>query len=105
MKKVIDIFDQKTWSQLSPEKKSLHSILDCQECAKNYKSTLAKFPAKGPLLKLKAEKHGLVKEKVLRDVTNKTIFSLDRQFKENFGITFCSQIKKMTLMENHMNKK
>ena len=46
-----------------------------------------------------------MKEKVLRDVTNKTIFSLDRQFKENFGTTFCSQIKKMTLMENHMNKK
>ena len=102
---IISVFDQKTWSQLSPEKKSLHSILDCQECLKNYKSTLAKFPVKGPLLKLKAEKYGLMKEKVLRDVTNKTISSLDRQFKENFGTTFSNQVKKMKIMENHINKK
>ena len=60
------------------QKKSLHSILHCQECLKNYKSTLAKFPVKGPLLKLKAEQYGLMKEKVLQDVTNKTISSLDR---------------------------
>ena len=99
---IISVFDQKTWSQLSPEKKSLHSIL---ECLKNYKSTLAKFPIKGPLLKLKAEKYGLMKEKVLRDVTNKTISSLDRQFKENFGTTFSNQVKKMKIMGNHINKK
>ena len=26
---IINIFGQKTWSQLSPEKESLHSIVDC----------------------------------------------------------------------------
>ena len=46
-----------------------------------------------------------MKEKVLRDVTNKTISSLDRQFKENFGTTFSNQVKKMKIMENHINKK
>ena len=46
-----------------------------------------------------------MKEKVLRDVTNKTISSLDRQLKENFGTTFSNQVKKMNIMENHINKK
>ena len=32
-----------------------------------YKSILAKFPIKGPILKLKTEKHVLMKEKVLQD--------------------------------------
>ena len=46
-----------------------------------------------------------MKEKVLRDVTNKTISSLDRQFKENFGTTFSNQVKKKKIMGNHINKK
>ena len=68
------------------------------------KSTLAKFPVKGPLMKLKSEKYCLMKEKVLRDVTNKTTSSLDRQFKKNFGTTFSNQVKKKKIMENHINK-
>ena len=54
-------------------KKSLHLIVDYQECLKNYKSTLPEFPVKGPLLKLNAEKYGLMKDKVLRDVTSKQV--------------------------------
>ena len=46
-----------------------------------------------------------MKEKVLRDMTNKIISSLDHQFKENFGRTFSNQVKKMKIMENHINKK
>ena len=83
----------------------MHSILHCQECLEIYESTLAKFPIKGPLLKLKAEQYSLMKEKVLREVTNKTISSLDHQFKENFGTTFSSQVKKMKIMENYIIKK
>ena len=45
-----------------------------------------------------------MKEKVLRDVTNKTISSLDRQFKKHFGTTFSNQVK-MKIMGNHINKK
>ena len=73
----------------------MHSIVDCQECFESYKSTLLKFSVKGPLLKPKAEKYSLMEEEVLRDVTNKTISSLDRKFKENFGATFSNQVKKM----------
>ena len=101
----MNVFDQKTWSQLSSEKKSLHLIVDYQECLKNYKSTLPMFPLKGPLLKLNAENYGLMKDKVLRDVTSKTICSLDRQFKETFGAMFSNQIKKMKVMENYVKKK
>ena len=101
----MNVFDRKTWSQLSSEKKSLHLIVDYQECLKNYKSTLPMFPLKGPLLKLNAENYGLMKDKVLRDVTSKTICSLDRQFKETFGATFSNQIKKMKVMENYVKKK
>ena len=74
---------KRTGRSYHQKKKSLHSILDCQECLKNYKSTSAKFPVKGALLKLKAEKYDLMKEKVLGNVINKTISSLDCQFKEN----------------------
>ena len=45
-----------------------------------------------------------MREKVLRDMTNKIISSLDHQFKENFGRTFSNQVKKMKIMENHINK-
>ena len=38
-------------------------------------------------------------------MTSKTICSLDRQFKENFGGTFSNQIKKMKVMENYVKKK
>ena len=38
-------------------------------------------------------------------MTNKTISSLDQQFKENFRTTFSNQVKKMKIMENHINKK
>ena len=46
-----------------------------------------------------------MKEKVLRDMKNKTISTLDYQFKENFGTTFSNQVMKMKIMENHINKK
>ena len=46
-----------------------------------------------------------MKEKVLREVTNKTISSLDHQFKENFGTKFSNQVKKMKIMENYIIKK
>ena len=36
-----------------------------------------------------------MEEEVLRDMTNKTISSLDRKFKENFGAIFSNQVKKM----------
>ena len=62
----------KTYSQLSPET-SWYSIFNYQEFLNNYKSTSEKFSVKGPLLKLKAEKYGLMKKKVLKDVTTKLI--------------------------------
>ena len=46
-----------------------------------------------------------MKEKVLQEVTNKTISSLDHQFKENFGTRFSNQVKKMKIMENHIIEK
>ena len=46
-----------------------------------------------------------MKEKVLPDVTNETIFGLDRQFKEHFGTRFSNQIKTVKIMESHINKK
>ena len=36
-----------------------------------------------------------MEEEVLRDVKNKTISSLGRKFKENFGAIFSNQVKKM----------
>ena len=36
-----------------------------------------------------------MEEEVLRDVTNKTISSFDRKFKENIGAIFSNQVKKM----------
>ena len=98
---------KKTWPQLSPKKlKSLHWIIDClKSFPKNYKSTSAKFPVKVSL-KLKTEKYGLMKKKYcLRDEANKTLCSLDRQFKENFGAASSIKVKKVKIMENHVNKK
>ena len=40
-----------------------------------------------------------------QDVTNKTICNLDRQFKESLETAFSNQVKKMKIMDNHVNKK
>lgn len=45
------------------------------------------------------------KSTAFENVANKTLCSLDRQFKENFGGVSSIKVKKVKIMENHVNKK
>ena len=81
--------------------KSKHKFENCDGCLKNkiFKNELAKFPIKMPFFRKKAEEAGLFKEKVLRDITQKTLNNLDQQFKNDYGTSFTTQIKKVIQTE------
>ena len=68
------------------------------------KIELAKFPIKSANLKNKAQKAGLFKEKILHDVTNKTLDDLNKQFKNKYNTKFATQVKKIIYPEKTLDE-
>ena len=80
---------------MSKEEKEKHGLQDCDACIKDikFKSGLKLFPWKSPKYKQKA-KDVLLKDDILKDVTNRTISSLDESYREEYGTTFTEQLEK-----------
>ena len=93
---ILDKFSKKNWEKLSLNKKNAHSLFNCNVCLQDTKlnGTLGFFPVKSVACKQKLKENGLLDDKILYDVTNKTIKKLDVEFKANFNTTFSGQIKK-----------
>ena len=94
---ILDTFSKKSWEKLSLDKKNAHSLFNCNGCLKDkkLKGTLGLFPVKSVAYKQKQNKtkKGLL-DKILCDVTNKTIKKMDVEFRENFNSSFSDQIEK-----------
>ena len=71
-------------------------MFNCNGCLKDkkLKGTLGPFPVKSVAYKQKLKEKGLLNDKILCDVTNKTVKKLDIEFRENFNTTFSDQIEK-----------
>ena len=93
---ILDTFSKKSWEKLSLDKKNAHSLFNCNGCLKDkkLKGTLGLFPVKSVAYKQKQNKKNGLLDKILRDVTNKTIKKLDVEFRENFNSSFSDQIEK-----------
>ena len=68
------------------------------------KIELSKFPIKGAGLRNKAQKAGLFKEKILHDVTRKTLDDLNKQFKNKYNTKFTTQVKKIIYPDKMLDK-
>ena len=93
---ILDKFSKKNLEKLSLDKKNAHSLLNCNGCLKdtNLKGTLGLLPVKSVAYKQKLKANGLLDDKMLCDVINKTIKKLDVECRENFNTTFADQIEK-----------
>ena len=89
------MFSIKNWEKLSPNKKNAHSLFNCNGSLQDtkLKGTLGLFPIKSVAYKKNIKENGLLDDKILCDVTNKTIKQLDVEFKANFNTTFSGQIE------------
>ena len=83
---VLKTFSKSEWSLLSGELKSKHSLENCDGCLK-----------KGIycVCEKKAEKAGLFKEKNLHDITQKSLNKFNKQFKQDHGTSFTTEVKKV----------
>ena len=59
---------------------------------------------KSEILKSKAQKAGFFKEKILHDVTNKTLDDLNKQFKNKCNTKFTTQVKKLIYPDKTFDK-
>ena len=76
-------------------------MFNCNGCLQDtkLKGILGLFPVKSLAYKQILKENGLLDDRILCDVTNKTIKKLDVEFKANFNTTFCRQIeKKITIL-------
>ena len=90
---------------LSENAKSHHQIQTCDGCLKSpLEIELEKFPIKSANLKNKAQKAGLFKEKILHDVTNKTLDDLNNLFKNKYNTKFTTQVKKIIYPDKMLDK-
>ena len=102
---LLEVFSEKKWNLLSDNAKSQHQIQNCDGCLKSsLKIELGKFPIKSVNLKKKAQKAGLFKEKILHDVTNKTLDDLNKQFKNKYNTKFTTQVKKIIYPDKMLDK-
>ena len=102
---MLEAFSEKKWNLLSDNAKSQHQIQNCDGCLKSsLKIKLGKFSIKGAGLKNKAQKSGLFKEKILREVTQKTLDDLDKQFKNKHNTKFTTQVKKIIYPDKMLDK-
>ena len=92
---ILETFSKAVWSDLSFEDKCTHSLMNCDGCMKktNYRNVLAKFPTRDKKLQQKAAKRGLYRDRVLADITNTLVKTLNNSFKNVFNETFTSQLK------------
>ena len=65
---------------------------------------MKKFPIKGAGLRNKAQKASLFKEKILHDVTRKTLDDLNKQFKNKYNTKFTTQVKKIIYPDKMLDK-
>ena len=102
---MLEAFSEKKWNLLSDNAKSQHQIQNCDGCLKSsLKIELGKFPIKSEGLRNKAQKSGLFKEKILHDVTRKTLGDLNKQFKNKYNIKFTTQVKKIIYPDKMLDK-
>ena len=101
----LEVFSEKKWNLLSDNAKWQYQIQKSNGYLKSsLKTELGKFPIKCANLKNKAQKVGLFKEKILHDVTNKTLDDLNKQFKKKYNTKFTTQVKKVIYPEKMLDK-
>ena len=103
---ILDTFSMKNWEKPSLSKKNAHSLFNCNGCLQDtkLKGTLGLFPVKSVAYKQKLKENGLLDDKILCDITNKTTKKLDVEFKANFNTTFSGQIeKKINIVQKEKN--
>ena len=105
--------NQETFVRSLFRKKVEFAIWQCEVTTSNteeqrfqssLKIELGKFPIKCANLKNKAQTVGLFKEKILHDVTNKTLDDLNKQFKKKYNTKFTTQVKKVIYPEKMLDK-
>ena len=89
-----ETFSKEAWDALSDKKKLTHRLDNCRGCLddNNLKQSLGKFPIRNKKQNTLAIEAGLFREKILCDVTNRTVDELDRTYKEVFKTTFTKQV-------------
>ncbi|XP_057311411.1 uncharacterized protein LOC130649186 [Hydractinia symbiolongicarpus] len=85
-------FSFEAWEKLCIKEKRKHSFINCKGCFcyEKYRIPLALFPIKSRPLRRKATDAGLFKpkKKILLEITDDTVASLDQNFKKDHSITF-----------------
>ena len=96
LKIILETFSNDAWENLSPTKKSQHSLESCSDCMneKKLKIAVSSLPSKSNKLITNATKKGLYKEKILKDVTNKVVGELKITYQKEFRVDFVTQAKK-----------
>ena len=104
---LFDAFSLQIFKRCSEKKKRMHSLHDCKGCLgdKELKAHLSKFPINSRKLQGKAQNGGLFKEKVLEDITNTVVKSLDQKFQETYNTSFTKQLERKRRKEEHEEKK
>ena len=94
---ILSLFGSHSWKNLSEEIKSKHTFSDCKGCLQDekYKNGLAELPIKKSCAKFKAKakQYGLIKPKILADITTKIVNDLDQEYNEKYNTTFSKQIQ------------
>ena len=90
LKIILETLSNVAWKNLSPTKKSEHSLERSSGCMNNkkLKIALSSLPSKSNKLISNATKTGLYKEKILNDVTNKVVGKLKATYQKEFRVDF-----------------
>ena len=96
LKIILETFSNDTWENLSPTKKSEHSLESCSHCMndKKLKIALSSLPSKSNKLISNATKTGLYKEKILKDLINKFVGELKATYQKEIRVDFVTEAKK-----------
>ena len=97
---ILETFSNDAWENLSPTKRSKHSLESCSDCMndKKLKIALSSLPSKSNKLISNATKTGLHKEKIVKDLINKFVGELKATYQKEVPVDFVTQANlKLTL--------
>ena len=93
---ILATFSSDNWDKLN-EKKSSHSLFDCQGCLRfaHLRNVLSMFKIVSNSHKLKAKKNGLVNPMALKDRTTDILNNLNKEYRVKYKTTFTKEVKKI----------
>ena len=101
---ILATFSSDNWDKLN-EKKSSHSLFDCQGCLRsaNLRNVLSMFKSVSNSYKLKAKKNGLVDPMALKDRTTDTLNNLNKEYRVKYKTILTKEVKKMLHIRDPRN--